>query len=325
MLSKLGEPDVAAMNSDTLDRSHTLDDLMSACEAMPFLAEKRLVVARNFVSALGAAGKRKATKTEGDKAETRTPLDKLLDYLPMMNDATGLVFTEDDLLDEKHPLVRLAEAQGSGGSVKIFALPTDPVRWITDRAKAKGAEIHPQAATLLSTKINRGDKNDRDHVVMDNRTYLHKLDNELDKLVGYAMNRRIESKDVELLVAGEEVADIFKFIDAISVRNGSEAYRVVRGVINRGESPLVVLSHMARQFRVLIQIKDHPGMNSDTLAQRIGVHPYVAKKAAQQAGRFQQHELYGALEALLDADITIKTGRMDENTALDVLIAALCN
>jgi DNA polymerase-3 subunit delta len=50
----------------------------------------------------------------------------------------------------------------------------------------------------------------------------------------------------------------------------------------------------------------------------------VAKKVSQQAERFSLHELEGAHAALLDADIAIKTGAMDENTALDLVVAALC-
>ena len=77
-------------------------------------------------------------------------------------------------------------------------------------------------------------------------------------------------------------------------------------------------------MRVLIQIKEHPELQGDALAQAIGVHPYVAKKAWQQAGRFGMRELHGAMQALLETDIAIKTGRMEELAALDVLIAALC-
>jgi DNA polymerase-3 subunit delta len=321
MIAKIGDPEVASMNTSVFTRGATVDDLISECEAMPFLSEKRMVIARNALG--GFAGGAKGRKAKPD-AEAQSPLDKLLAYLPGMNDAARLIFAEDDLLDEKHPLFKLAEDKAGGGTVKAYGLPTDPVKWITERAKIKGAEIHPQAAQLLSTKINRGDKNDRDHAQIDARTYLPKLDTELDKLAAYCLNRRIESKDVDVLVADEQVADIFKFIDAISLRNPGEAYKVVRAVVGRGESPLVVLSHIARQMRVLIQVKDHSQLNSDALAAAIGVHPFVAKKATQQAGRFQRHELTGAMHALLEADIAIKTGRMDENTALDVLIAALC-
>lgn len=320
MKARLGEADVADMNTTLIGRGDSLDDLMSAAESMPFLAEKRLVIARNFLSGLGAPkGKKK-----DDKSEDTSQLGRLVDYLPHMSESTRLVFAEDDLLDEKHALIKLAADKASGGTVKPYSLPADPVKWLIERAKAKGGDLGPQAAQLLATKINRGDKNDRDHVVVDSRTYLHKLDNELDKLVAYALNRRIESKDIELLVPDEDVADIFKFIDAMSARNADEAFRVVRGVITRGESPLVVLSHIARQTRVLIQAKEHPNLSSDMLAQTIGVHPFVAKKAGQQASRFSRAELLAAMDALLETDAAIKTGRMDENAALDVLIAALC-
>lgn len=320
MKAKLGEADVADMNTTLIGRGDSLDDLMSAAESMPFLAEKRLVIARNFLGSLGAPkGKKK-----DDKSDDKSPMSKLVEYLPQMSESTRLVFAEDDLLEDKHALIKLAADKASGGTAKAYGLPQDPVKWLIERAKAKGGDLGPQAAQLLATKINRGDKNDRDHFTTDSRTYLHKLDNELDKLVAYALNRRIESKDVELLVPDEDVADIFKFIDAMSVRNADEAFRVVRGVITRGESPLVVLSHIARQTRVLIQVKEHPDLNSDALAQTIGVHPFVAKKASQQASRFSRSELLGAMDALLDTDTAIKTGRMDENAALDVLIAALC-
>jgi DNA polymerase III subunit delta len=320
--AKLGAPDIVSLNTTVIERGEPLKNLMSACDSMPFLAEQRLILARGFVAGLKAG----AGKKRGDAAAN--PDDKLralLDYLPQLPESALLLLIEDDTYEDKHALVKLAADKKNGGAVKLYALPADPVKWLVERAKAKGAELSGPAAQALSLKVNRGSPNDRDHVVADSRTYLHKLDNELEKLVAYAQGRRIEGKDVDLLVADEDVADIFKFIDAISLRNADEALRVVRGVITRGESPLVVLSHIARQMRILIQIKEHPDLHGDALAQAIGVHPYVAKKAGQQAGRFGMREMHGAMQALLDTDIAIKTGRMDELAALDVLIAALCN
>ncbi|NJM41189.1 MAG: DNA polymerase III subunit delta [Anaerolineae bacterium] len=321
MKAKLGEPDIASLNTTTLDRTATLNDIVAAADAMPFLAEKRLVVVVNWLSGL-VRGKDKKAKSKSENADDSTT--QLLNYLTNTSETTRLVFAEDDTLAETHPVVKLAQDKASSGHVKFFELPDNPVRWITERAKAKGSDISPQAATLLSTKINRGDKNDRDHFTTDSRTYLYKLDNELEKLAAYAMSRRIESGDIELLVKDEDIADIFKFIDAISLRNGEEAFKFVRGVLVRGESPLVVLSHLARQTRLLIQAKENEHLSSDAFAQLIGVHAFVGKKAMQQAGRFNLAELISAHEAVLNADIAIKTGLMDDVTALDVLVAAFC-
>lgn len=320
MKARLGEPDMASLNTTLIERGAALKDLIAACDAMPFLTDKRLVIAENWVSGLGAP----KSKKKDAKTEAPSQLDDLIAYLPLMPDTTRLVLAEDGTLAETHPLVKLGADKASGGTVKAFGLPNDPVRWITERAKAKGGDISREAALLLSNKINRGSANDRDHTEADSRTYLFKLDNELEKLVSYALNRRIESKDVEALVQDEDVADIFKFIDAISMRDAGTAYRVMRGVLARGESPLVVLSHLARQNRLLIQAKDYPNLNSDQLAQTIGVHPFVAKKVSQQAGRFTLTQLEDAHAALLNADVAIKTGRMDDVTALDLVVAAMC-
>lgn len=330
MKAKLGEPDIASLNTTVLDRTTTLNEIASAADAMPFLADKRLVVVQGWLAGQGSGkGKSKKAKGKGKgpsgpSEEDGSPMQGLLDYLKDTSETTRLVFAEDDLLPETHPVVKLAETKDSGGHTKVFAMPADPVRWIVERAKAKNSEIAPQAAQLLSVKINRGSTNDRDHFVSDSRTYLYKLDNELEKLAAYALGRRIESADVESLVWDEDVADIFKFIDAISMRNGEEAFKAVRGVLVRGESPLVVLSHIARQTRQMIQAKENADLSNDALAQRIGVHPFVAKKALQQAQRFSLAELLGAHEAVLQADVAIKTGQMDDQTALDVLVAAFC-
>jgi DNA polymerase-3 subunit delta len=109
------------------------------------------------------------------------------------------------------------------------------------------------------------------------------------------------------------------------MRDADTAVRVMHGVLVRGESPLVVLSHLARQMRLLLQAKDYPGLTSDQLAQTIGVHPFVARKVSQQAERFTDGQLERALATLLDADIGIKTGKLDDVTALDLVVTALCS
>ncbi len=311
--AKLGDPDLAALNFTRLEQGATLRELIAACDAMPFLTEKRLVVAMNWVSGLGS-GKGRGKKSEESMAS-------LLAYLPTMPETTRLVFAEDATLSESHPLIKQATALG--GTVKHYAAPADPARWITARAQAKGGDISPQAAQLLASKISAS-SGDRTQADADARHYLLKLDSELEKLVSYALGRRIESRDVELLVQGEDSADIFKFIDAISARSADAASRAVRSLLARGEPPLVVLSHLARQTRLLIQTKEHPDLSPDKLAKAIGVHPFVARKLSQQATRFSMAELERAHIALLQADLAIKTGNLEDVTALDLLVAQWC-
>jgi DNA polymerase-3 subunit delta len=317
MKTKLGDEEIASLNTTVLDAGAALKDIQSACDAVSFLAERRLVIVRNWLSKTGLP-KRKATK-DGDD-----PVSKLIAYLPELPETTALVLVEDGTLPDTHPLVKLGQDKAGNGRVKHFDLPRDVAQWIVDRVGQKGGQIAPAAAQLISTKINRGDKYDRDHFAEDSRLYLRKLDNELEKLVAYTMGRRIEPADVDVLVADEEIADMFKFIDAVSVRDGRTAFRLMRGVLARGESPLVVMTMLARQTRLMISAKEHERLPAEQLAQAINVHPYVARKIEQQARRFSMPELVRAHCNIMEADLAIKTGRMDDVTALDTLVAMFC-
>ena len=317
MKALLGDPDVAGLNTTVLDATAQLKDIQATCEAMPFLSDKRLVVVRGWLS-------RPAPKRKTPKTDAADSLSQLVQYVPGLPEFTALVFVEDGTLPAGHPLIRLAQDKSSRGRAKFFDLPKDVPRWIDQRARSKGGEISPAAARLLSTKINRGDKYDRDHFDEDNRLYLYKLDHEIDKLVAYAAGRRVEEPDVALLVADEQVADMFGFVDALSTRDAAAAYRIMRGVLARGETPLIVLSMIARQTRLLIQARENERLSPDELAGLLGVHPFVARKLAQQAGHFSLDELVQAHIAAAEADFAVKTGKLEDVTALDVLVAGLC-
>ncbi len=315
---KLGQADIASLNYTAFDAAVQLKEIQAAADAMPFLTEKRLVVVRNWLTQAGRGKRKPKADSSGD------PIAQLVAYLPEVPDYTGLVFAEDETLPSTHPLIKLAQDKSKGGFVKLFDLPEDPARWIVARARLKGGEIARPAAQLLSTKIHRGNKNDRDHFAEDSQLYLRKLDTELDKLVAYANGRPIEAHDVEALVSDEQVADMFGFVDAIGARDGATALRILRGVLGRGEQPLIALTMIARQTRLLIQAKEHERLAPAELAQTLGLHPFVAEKLSRQARNFSMAQLERAHIAVMETDLAIKTGSMEDVVALDVLVAGLC-
>lgn len=317
MKTSIGDEPVASINTTQLDMTAPFKDIQAACDTVSFLADKRLVIVRNWLTKPGIPKNKQAKGNEEQLA-------RLAAYLPSLPESTALVFLEDATIPETHPLVKLAGNDDAHGRVKRFDLPEDAVKWVAESAARKGGQIALPAAKLLASKINRGEKNDRDHFADDSRLYLRKMDNELEKLVAYANGRRIETSDVELLVADEEISDMFKFIDAVSVRDGRAAYRLMSGILARGESPLVIMSMLARQTRLMISAKEFQNLNGDQLAQAMNVKPFVAQKSSQQARRFSVPELERAHTAIMEADLAIKTGRIDELAALDTLVAVFC-
>ena len=164
---------------------------------------------------------------------------------------------------------------------------------------------------------------------------LWQLSNEIKKLIAYKKNpafarasagkQKIEEKDIELLVRPKIETDIFRTIDAIAAKNKREAFFLIHQHLNKGDSPLYLLSMINFQFRNLLIIKSHKfsAYSLPAFSRKIGMHPYVAKKAAEQSRKFSLNELKEIYQKIFQFDLSIKTGKIDAQAALDLLIAGI--
>ncbi len=315
-IAQTGDPTLATLSVTQLDSDAPVSALIAACDTMPFLTETRLVIARSWLSQAGAVKER-------GKKSTSSKLEAVLSYLPKLPPTTHLIFIEPFTLKSDHPILKLAQASEQAG-VHHFAPPADASRWIADRAKVRQCTIHSSAISALLLRLTPPNPKSRDYSEEDSRLWLFKIETELDKLAAFAHHRAIQARDVELLVSDEVTSDIFKFVDAISARNAQLASRELRNLIAQGEAPVVIMGHIARLLRLLVQAKEHAELAPQEFAQRLNLHPFVAQKTLDQARRFEETELLDALQTLLEADVAVKTGELDEGAALDMLIVAMC-
>jgi DNA polymerase-3 subunit delta len=104
------------------------------------------------------------------------------------------------------------------------------------------------------------------------------------------------------------------------------AGRLMRHALDAdGEPPLRLLAMMARQYRLLILAKamQAQGTKSADIARELDVPEWTAPKLLAQAGRHTFAALERAMECILAADEAIKTGKMGDREAMDVLLAEL--
>jgi DNA polymerase-3 subunit delta len=300
---QMGDPSLAELNTTILDgESLTLGGLQEVCDALPFMSDRRLVIVHNYLTQLGSGGKR-----EGG------PVNDLVDYLPTMSESVRLIFVEADELPKGHPILKLAEKHELG-HVQNFGGPKrgELTGWVAKRVEAKGATIERPAADALAVAV--GDD-------------LRLLDSEIEKLVIYVGGERsITADDVELLVPYAGAANVFAMVDAIGRRDGRTALRSLHKLLDENAAPLYLLSMIVRQFRILIQVKElsAQGLAASTIAKRAGLHPFVAEKAGRQAMNFSMGQLEVIYARLLETDLAIKTGQVEDVLALDTLVAALC-
>ena len=158
---------------------------------------------------------------------------------------------------------------------------------------------------------------------------LWQMVNEIKKLVNYTQGKKIQVTDIELLVKPKIEADIFRTIDAISEKKKKLALSLVHKHLEKGDSPLYLLRMINFQFRNLMMIKSYelrPGLYVNymrILSQKLGLHPFVVRKSIQQARKFTLIELKKIYQKIFEVDFNIKTGRIDPEVALDLLITEI--
>ena len=191
------------------------------------------------------------------------------------------------------------------------------------KSKAECREFKPLAGAQLRKWIR--DFTDKQKGSIDNAAMekliewiggdLWRMSNELNKLL--TNNKAIRLENVELLVKPEIDLNIFEMVDAIGYKNKAKAIKLFNQHLNEGKDAHYLLSMFVYQFRNLIRVKTSKAI------ELLGLHPFVARKTSQQAGKFTFEELKKIYHQLMTIDFESKLGKTDTRTALEKLIVDL--
>lgn len=327
------DPELVDLNTTRLEgRSATPAELENACGTLPFLAERRLVIVEGLLARLAAPAKGKGPAAGTRAGPTEEPGDDdalssggtspevlkgqakaFLAYFDQVPDSTLLVLVEDDIAAGQ--AYRKLQELSRDGRARI--IPCEKVRrnelptWIRGRAHMRHVTLDGPALMDLAEFV--GDE-------------LRQLDQELIKLGDYAHGRTVTREDVRRLVPATRVASVFDLVDALGSGNGAVAGRLMTHALDvDGEPPLRMLAMIARHYRQLLQLKamQAQGVKPPEIARTLGIFEWKMGALTTQANRHSFARLEGALEKILQADESIKTGKMTDREAMDVLLAEL--
>jgi len=246
-------------------------------QTMPFLAEKKLIIIKNFL----AEG-----KTEEQKRVT--------DSLAKTPDFTMVIFYEIKTPDKRTSLYQKINKMGNA---KEFTTPSpaEVTKQILFEAKKSDIKISSTAALYLSTQCSMN---------------LWLVFGELDKLATYANGKEITQKMIDELVTPTLSSSIFKLTDALAVKKVKESLRVFRILIDSGEEAGMVFFMIVRQFRILIQIRELVEKNASQgeMIKKLKQHPFVIQTASKQAKNFTIPQIENIYKELLEIDRKVKTG-----------------
>ena len=305
--------ETALMTNTTLlnGQQVTLAQLKHACETVPFLAEKRLVIVEGLLERFEPRDKSRRKKTV-QPADSGNGYEPVAAYTRQVPDFTVLVILGGNISD-RNPLLR--ECRSAGAKIRSFPLLRNTAKlsqWIRERVSAQGGSISSEAIGLLAEFVGGN---------------LWAMANEIDKLMLFASGRRIEGEDARLVVSYVQEANIFAMADAILELRMAAAQEQLQRLLQQGVHPAGILVIITRQVRILVQVREltRQGMSRMDIQGKLGMtSEFVIRKALEQASRYSMARLTEVYHHLLETDLAIKTGRYDGELALGILIAELC-
>lgn len=283
----------AIIGDDTMNyhyyegKSISVGEIIDQAETMPFFADKRLIVLEN--SGLFKGGG-----------------EELAEYLKTPAETVYFLFVDAEV-DKRSKLYKAVSAKGCAVEFGIQD-ETTLKRWILGMVKKENKKISEAALNYLLEMTG---------------TDMENIRRETEKLFSYCLDKEaITERDIEQICTRRISSHIFDMINAIADRRQKKALELYYELLALKEPPMRILVLITRQFSLLLQVKElaGKGYQGRTIGEKVGLPGFIAGKYVTQASRFKKEELRETVEACVEAEEAIKTGRLNDNMSVELLI-----
>ena len=286
---------VKALNpdGDTMNFNHyegkgvDVKQLIDLCETMPFFADRRVILLE-------------------DTGFFKNKSEELADYMKELPDYLCMVFVESEV-DKRN---RMYKAVKACGTIAEFARQDEKtlMRWAAGILGKAGKKITQRDMELLLTKSG---------IDMGNLTM------ELEKLICYTEGRDVvTAEDIEEICTTQTTNRIFDMVRAVTEKNQKRALDLYYDLLTLKEPPMRILFLLAKQYRQLLQVKQfaEAGLAQQEMASKLGVPSFAVRNIASCARAYTISELEQAIKDFVDAEESVKTGRLEDKLSVELLI-----
>jgi len=280
------------MNLDIFEgKSQSVQNIIDSAYTAPFMSERRLIIVKD--SYLFITGKKDES-------------DKLADFLKDVPISTTIIFIEDTV-DKRNKLYKSASSLGIAVEFKILKEP-ELIKWVTDLFEKKDKLISKECVISLI------------RTVPDN---MGTIAFEVDKLINYKSDsKEITFEDIDIVCTKSLENRIFELVKAVGEKKLEKSLDVYSNMIIMKEQPIMILTMIARQFRLILQCKDlvSQGQSSEVIASTLGIRSFIVNDCKKQASNFKFNTLLQAINECLEIDLGIKTGKLNPKLAVEIFL-----
>ena len=278
---------VEDLSGDEVDVAAIVD----ACRTPPFLAERRVVVAREI-------GR---FRTEA--------LEPLIEWLGDPLPSTALILTAGGGQVSQ----RLLSAVRQVGQIGDTAPGTGKARgqWLAARLRQAPVRLEPPAARLLGEHLGED---------------VSRLTSLLEALaVAYGEGATVSEDDLRPFLGEAGGVAPWELTDAIDRGDTEAALVQLHRMLGAGERhPLVVMAGLHRHYAAMLRLEGAAVSDDRDATRVLGTSPFPAKKALAQSRRLGFEGVGRAIELLAQADLDLRgASGWPESLVMEVLVARL--
>ena len=263
-------------------------EIIDLAETLPFFAEKRLIIME-------------------DTGLFKKGGEDLAEYLPSAPESTFFVFVEEEV--DKRSKMYKAIGKSEGAAIEFSQQSDDTLaRWVGGRIKKEGKGMTQAAYNLFIAKTGSDMEN---------------IDKELEKLLCYCLEKdTIEEADVEAITTEQIQSKVFDMVDAISNHKQKVALDLYYDLLALKEPAMRIMFLITRQFQMLMIVKSmsNKGFGNKEIASKAGCPEWAVKKYQAQGRGYSLEQLKKAVNDGVSYEEAVKTGRMNDQLAVELFI-----
>jgi len=289
----VGDGDRSLMVDEFDDDEYELRMVVDAAQTMPFLTDKRVVVAR------------------GINRFNVDDLPALLGYLDDPLDSSDVVLAQGG---EGRLSKKIVDAVKASGTIIATAPPKkagDRAGWVREQIAHAGLSLDGRATQRLSEWL--GEEPAR-------------LDGVLSTLRGvFGDGSRLTESDVEPFLGEAGGVPPWDFTDAIAAGDTTKALTLMGRMIHGGKRhPLQIMSTLHNHYAALARLDGAGARSEQDASVATGLKGFPAKKALQNFNRLGGPSTKRAIELIAQADLDLRGAKaLDSEVVMEVLVARL--
>ncbi len=295
------------LDGETIEFNRIID----ACETLPFMSEKKIVIIKDFPYLL-----KSKPKSEGVR---EIDVNSLSNYMHKLDPYVCLIFTIKH--EDINKLSSVYKAINKVGDIVEFKKlkGKDLNSWVEKKFNSFNKIISKPNISYFIQQSYYFDSN--------NKKTLYDLENEINKICNYKPEDKEVTKDhIDAIMSKSLEMNVFNLLTSIGNRNGETALKLFNEIYMANHPVLLILHMIVRQLRNMLNYRllKEKGYSDNDINKKMNISTFEFQKVSSQSSNFTIDQLEKAMFYCLETDKNLKSSSMDERLALELLITNLC-